>query len=258
MAIGRYTGRETGGNPGFPAGVKNGKIPTSLLRRLETQPQMPEEEQWLFRDAAIGLDAMVRAAEKDGVKIRLHEAYRTYARQQYFWNLYLSGEGNLAARPGTSNHGLGVAIDVNRKADAKALPWMRVNARRFGWDLPDVLGRREPWHYQWIRGFPVDAFQPAEPETPVYVHGELVPGAFYSNPTGGAVLVFLRPTAEALGYEVAAQGLRATLEADDGNTLQLNFQKTADGRGILPVKELCQRLSLECVWDSEKKAVRIQ
>src|SRR3954463_2078862 len=39
-------------------------------------------------------------------------SYRTFAGQQQFWDLYQSGRGNLAARPGTSNHGWGNAVDL--------------------------------------------------------------------------------------------------------------------------------------------------
>ena len=34
-------------------------------------------------------------------------SYRTFEDQQRFWDLYQAGKGNLAARPGTSNHGWG-------------------------------------------------------------------------------------------------------------------------------------------------------
>ena len=38
-------------------------------------------------------------------------SYRTYAKQVYLWQLYRAGRGNLAAYPGTSNHGWGLAVD---------------------------------------------------------------------------------------------------------------------------------------------------
>ena len=39
-------------------------------------------------------------------------SYRTFDKQQEFWNLYQAGKGNLAAKPGTSNHGWGNAVDL--------------------------------------------------------------------------------------------------------------------------------------------------
>lgn len=54
----------------------------------------------------------------------------------------LYSQGGLAASPGTSNHGWGLALDL--RLDAKAQAWMRSNAKDFGFveDVP-----REPWHW---------------------------------------------------------------------------------------------------------------
>lgn len=57
-----------------------------------------------------------------------------------------------AATPGTSPHGLGLAIDgcfPGPVAWTPALPWLTANARRFGfaWSL-----QSEPWHIQWVMG----------------------------------------------------------------------------------------------------------
>src|SRR3954471_7829853 len=57
-------------------------------------------------------------------------SYRTLSQQQYLWNLYVSGRGNLAARPGSSNHGWGLAVDL-------ASPGMR--------SVIDKMGS----HYGW-------------------------------------------------------------------------------------------------------------
>ena len=54
-----------------------------------------------------------------------NSGYRTYASQAYYWGLYTSGRGNLAARPGTSNHGWGRAVDL-------ASPSMRTWIDRHG------------------------------------------------------------------------------------------------------------------------------
>ena len=39
-------------------------------------------------------------------------AYRSYAQQLYLYDLYLSGQGSLAAPPGTSSHEYGIALDL--------------------------------------------------------------------------------------------------------------------------------------------------
>jgi hypothetical protein len=69
-------------------------------------------------------------------------SYRTYAEQLYLYNLWLSGQGNLAAPPGQSNHETGTALDITAIHDAIA----GVMAR-FGW-IRDVPG--EAWHFHWV------------------------------------------------------------------------------------------------------------
>lgn len=71
-------------------------------------------------------------------------AYRSIRWQRYFWKLYKSGRGNPAAYPGTSNHGLGNAVDVATPRMAWAL---RQVGHKFGWS--NAEGRRvdEWWHW---------------------------------------------------------------------------------------------------------------
>lgn len=54
---------------------------------------------------------LAKDAKADGIAVSAAEGFRTMSRQEYFWNLYQSGGGNLAARPGYSNHQSGVAVD---------------------------------------------------------------------------------------------------------------------------------------------------
>ncbi|MGA4668440.1 peptidoglycan-binding protein [Propionibacteriaceae bacterium Y1923] len=76
-------------------------------------------------------------------------AYRTYDQQVYLYNLYLSGKGNLAARPGTSNHGWGLAVDVSVSPYGSTMyNWLNANAGKWGFD-DDVSG--EPWHWAYKR-----------------------------------------------------------------------------------------------------------
>ena len=59
-------------------------------------------------------------------------AYRSLADQTYFWNLYTSGKGALAAHPGTSNHGWGLAVDIPTDAMQAAV---REVGHEFGWGI---------------------------------------------------------------------------------------------------------------------------
>ena len=49
---------------------------------------------------------------------------------------------SLAATPGKSNHGWGLAVDL--ELDDRAQAWMRENAHNYGF-VEDVA--REPWHW---------------------------------------------------------------------------------------------------------------
>lgn len=74
--------------------------------------------------------------------------YRTYDQQVYLWNLYQSGKGNKAARPGTSNHGWGLAADISVGGyGSRQYNWLNANAGRFGFN-DDVSGESWHWGYQ--------------------------------------------------------------------------------------------------------------
>ena len=74
-------------------------------------------------------------------------SYRCYADQVYFWNLYQAGRGALAARPGCSNHGWGLAVDLPTPAMQAAV---RECGHRFGWGIRGGQlasdAPSEPWH----------------------------------------------------------------------------------------------------------------
>ncbi|UJR37390.1 hypothetical protein I4U23_030095 [Adineta vaga] len=109
---------------------------------------------------ACAFDKMSVAAKKSGVYIKIASGFRTVARQQYFWNCYVSKRcngGNLAARPGTSNHGRGIALDLNTNCgkQSRARPncggsrvyqWLYKNAHKFGFTR---TVKSEPWHWEF-------------------------------------------------------------------------------------------------------------
>ncbi len=89
-----------------------------------------------------------------GRNTTINDAYRSYAEQVRMKRL----RGRFAARPGRSQHGWGVAVDlgggVNRFGTVQH-NWMRSNAGRFGFMHP-VWARKngrlpEPWHWEYRR-----------------------------------------------------------------------------------------------------------
>lgn len=125
--------------------ASNGQLPSSDLA--------PIAGGQLTKSAAAGYNAMnVESRKRYGVELRptgSMSSYRTYAQQQYLYNLYLSGKGNLAAVPGTSNHGWGVAVDF-------ATPQMRsiVDAigAKYGWSKSWSDAPSEWWHIRYEAG----------------------------------------------------------------------------------------------------------
>lgn len=92
--------------------------------------------------------AMQNAARNAGVTLRVVSGFRTQAEQQYLYNCYQNGNcnnGNLAARPGYSNHQSGHALDLNT-SDSGVGSWMNNNGARFGFSR---TVSSEPWHWEW-------------------------------------------------------------------------------------------------------------
>jgi cell wall-associated NlpC family hydrolase len=128
-------------------GYPNGLIPPSAMCPLGVGGHQ------LRCDAAAAYRAMSAAfASAFGSPICITDSYRTYASQ-----VRLYGEKpTLAAVPGTSNHGWGLAVDLCGGIDHYGTPqynWMKANAGRFGYLHPDWAepghGREEPWHWEY-------------------------------------------------------------------------------------------------------------
>lgn len=121
----------------------NGRLPASALAPIAGGGQLAKE-------AAAGWNALAaHVYSKTGQKISASEGYRTYARQQYFWNLYQSGQGNLAAYPGTSNHGLGLAVDLSSPAIRTLIDKY---GAAYGWSKSWSDAQSEWWHILYQPG----------------------------------------------------------------------------------------------------------
>lgn len=129
--------RTADGIPADLATYGNGKIPPAALRKVGTTGHK------LWAPAGEALESLMTAAARDGVKIGITDSYRSYdAQVDVAARKGLYSQGGLAAKPGTSPHGWGMAVDLDLNAQAQS--WMRANAGRFGFveDTP-----REPWHW---------------------------------------------------------------------------------------------------------------
>lgn len=106
------------------------------------------------------LQKFMQAAAQQGYSISpsssQYGAWRPLSLQNYYWNCYQTkscNNGNLAAVPGTSNHGWGIASDLSFN-NYNAILWAHDNARSFGLAFPlcqNVRGRcSENWHIEPI------------------------------------------------------------------------------------------------------------
>ncbi len=134
--------------------------------------------------AADALQDLLKAAQADGKPLYLVSAYRSVSRQEALFlrkvNFYKAqgldtakaeqAAAKVVARPGTSEHNLGLAADIvsadwyqqhsDLTADFDGTPeaqWLRQNAARFGFvlryprDKQVVTGVEwEPWHYRYV------------------------------------------------------------------------------------------------------------
>lgn len=119
----------------------NGQIPAAALVEIGRGSHR------LYGPAAQAFQVMEAAAAADGVTFGVTDSYRSYEAQvDLAERKGLYSEGGLAARPGTSDHGWGLSLDLDLDSTAQA--WMRENGARYGFveDVP-----REPWHWTFQR-----------------------------------------------------------------------------------------------------------
>ncbi len=118
------------------------------------------------KEAYSALNEMAQAALNDGIRLLVSSAYRSYSYQENLFNYYVNVDGleeaeRESARPGTSQHQLGTAVDFGSISDdfdkTQMGQWIYKNAADYGWSLSfpkgyeDVTGYRwECWHFRYI------------------------------------------------------------------------------------------------------------
>jgi LAS superfamily LD-carboxypeptidase LdcB len=106
-------------------------------------------------EAANAFIRMAADIKKAGLTINLTDSYRTFEEQDriFDWPLWFStGKAkklythDAAAYPGTSNHGLGKAIDIGPPGVQE---WIRINGVKYGWSWYEGRSVNEPWHFTY-------------------------------------------------------------------------------------------------------------
>ena len=122
-------------------------------------------------EAADALEALFEEAKAAGVPLSTVSGYRSYSKQSTIYHRKVDSIGQkeadrISARPGTSEHQLGLAMDVSKKGSSqlnKAFgkteqgQWLYENAHRFGFIIrylegyEDITGYDyEPWHIRYV------------------------------------------------------------------------------------------------------------
>lgn len=133
-------------------GNLNGQIPPAQLCSIATAPS--HQARCDAVEAFAGLTASYR--QHFGRDIAVTDAYRSYADQV----AAKISKGGLAATPGFSNHGWGLAFDLGggiNSYGSEQYAWMKENGSRFGffhptWAEPSSpdYAKPEPWHWQFV------------------------------------------------------------------------------------------------------------
>jgi len=136
----------------------NGHMPMSSMCLIGWGTDQIGSPQYLRCDA---VDALTRLNDafraRFGESLALDLTYRSYDEQVRIAAYY----GALAAKPGTSSHGLGTALDVQEWPGVygfgtERYAWLVANAPTYGWFAParvrETGAYPEYWHYEYGPG----------------------------------------------------------------------------------------------------------
>ena len=133
----------------------NGEIPDSELQTLSFSPGNK-----MNKKAATAMEEMNKAYKADnGSDLTINEAYRDCATQAAYatpGNPLYQGGNAADYPPCQSNHGWGLAVDINVGGfDSSVYKWLKANAHKYGYVHPAWAepGTKKPeaWHWEYAR-----------------------------------------------------------------------------------------------------------
>ena len=126
----------------------------------------------LRKEAALALEEMFNKALEEDITLVLGSSYRSYSYQNTLYNNYVAKDGvekadKYSAKPGSSEHQTGLAVDISDASGANYLKqsfkdtkegiWLKDNAHLYGFILRYPEGKEEitgymfePWHFRYI------------------------------------------------------------------------------------------------------------
>jgi zinc D-Ala-D-Ala carboxypeptidase len=157
---------------------KRFRLPDGYKPDPLVEPNVPfifaekSEKRMLRKDAAAALEQLFAAAKAAGVSLAGVSGYRSEATQTTLFNNYVKKDGmeaalRYSAKPGTSEHQTGLAIDVSGSAGkcaaedcfagTKEANWLADHAAEYGYILRYLKGKEsitgyqyEPWHIRYV------------------------------------------------------------------------------------------------------------
>jgi len=122
----------------------------------------------MVKEAADAYKKFIEAANRDGLTLESTTAYRSYSFQNTLYTNYVKEDGKeladtYSARPGSSEHQLGLAVDLNNpNVEGKRLSdndykWVLENSYKYGFivrytkdGIPITGYMEEPWHIRYL------------------------------------------------------------------------------------------------------------
>lgn len=146
-------------------------VETGLITRAYARDQGMS-----FDARAVGdLNDMLAAANRDGVNLLVISCFRTLTKQTNLYNAEVQKwlnqgyseerakekAGTIVAVPGTSDHNLGLAVDLNSVEESfentKQFDWLQEHAAEYGFVMRYPKDKQEitkiiyePWHYRYV------------------------------------------------------------------------------------------------------------
>lgn len=152
------------------------EMPEDYEVTLKTLPDGNKVDEKAFDD----LSAMLEACREAGLRPKICSSYRTQSKQTYLYNNKIARlrnagyskaaaqeeAGRWVARPGTSEHQLGLAVDIvsqsyqaltKKQEKTKEQKWLMEHCWEYGFilrypnDKSEITGiGYEPWHYRYV------------------------------------------------------------------------------------------------------------
>ena len=117
--------------------------PSDLIKVGKYNAGAAGRAQWYGTDAYLAPDAgraFLAAQQAYGKTIPINSAYRNIEHQAG-----VRRQTTVAAKPGTSRHGLGRALDL--QPNTPAYNWFKNNGPKYGWYFAAI--RNDPYHFEY-------------------------------------------------------------------------------------------------------------